>query len=57
MISEIQTGIDMKGNLMSSTKQSMKTPSMYWGTTIFSNFDVRVSEKCQFLSDSKKDEF
>ena len=29
-------------------KKNMKTPSMYWGFTIFSNFDVRVGEKCQF---------
>ena len=29
----------------------------YWGITIFSNFDVRVGEKRQFLSDSKKHEF
>ena len=38
-------------------EKSMKTPSMYWGITIFSNFDVRVGEKRQFLSDSKKHEF
>ena len=30
---------------------------VYWGITIFSNFDVRVGEKRQFLSDSKKHEF
>ena len=30
---------------------------MYWAITIFSNFDVRVGEKRQFLSDSKKHEF
>ena len=30
---------------------------MYWGITIFTNFDVRVSEKRQFLSDWKKHEF
>ena len=38
-------------------KKNMKTPSMYWGITIFSNFDVRVGEKRQFLSGSKKHEF
>ena len=26
---------------------------MYWGITIFINFDVRVGEKRQFFSDSK----
>ena len=31
----------------------MKPPSMYWGITIFTNFDVRVGEKRQFFSDSK----
>ena len=30
---------------------------MYWGITIFTNFDVRVGEKRQFLSVSKKHEF
>ena len=38
-------------------KKNMKIRSMYWGITIFINFDVRVGEKCQFLSDSKKHEF
>ena len=35
----------------------MKTLSMYWGITIFGNFDVRVGEKCQFFSDSIKRNF
>ena len=38
-------------------EKSMKTTPMYWGITIFSNFNVRVGEKRQFLSDSKKHEF
>ena len=38
-------------------EKSMKTPLMYWGITIFSNFNVRVGEKCQFLSDSKNMNF
>ena len=38
-------------------KKNMKPPSMYWGITIFTNFDVRVGEKRQFLSDSKTHEF
>ena len=29
-------------------EKSMKTPSMYWGITIFSNFDVRVGENVSF---------
>ena len=28
-------------------KKNMKTPSMYSGITIFSNFEVRVGEKPQ----------
>ena len=39
------------------SENKMKTPSIYWDITIFSNFDVRVGEKCQFFSDSEKHEF
>ena len=38
-------------------KKNMKPPSMYWDIIIFTYFDVRVGEKRQFLSDSKKHEF
>ena len=48
---------DIFGGGEGHLKKSMKTPSMYWAITIFSNFDVRVGEKRQFLSDSKKHEF
>ena len=30
-------------------EKNMKPPSMYWGNTIFTNFEVRVCQKVQFF--------